>query len=101
MDDDPNDNTLTDLERYKDPNLFRLSRRIRRVSKRMATLERALRAVVDKELPTYAKHSAVAAIRRELDELKKDQRGIRQKFLGTLGAIALLVVKWVLDQLHK
>lgn len=99
--DDPNDNTLTDLERYKEPNLFRLSRRIRKISKRQASLEREWRAFLKEVVPGFARTSAVATLRRELDEIKKENRGFRSKLLGIVGAIALVIVKWVLDQLHK
>ena len=73
----------------------------RGLDRRLETIERALQHVVDKELPTYGKHSALAAIRRDLEELKKEHRGIKQKFLGTLGAIVLMLLKWLLDQIHK
>lgn len=99
--DDPNDNTLTDLERYKDPNLFRLSRRIRRVSKRLAQLERNWRNFIKDEVPRLSKTSATANLRHELDELKKDHKALQNKFYGQWIAIALMLIKWLLDQIHK
>lgn len=100
--DDPNDNTLTDLERFKgDPKLFQLSRRIRKVSKRMAQLERNWRNFVKEEVPRLAKSSATTNLRHELDQLKKDHKALQNKFWGTIGAIALMLIKWLLDQIHK
>lgn len=100
--DDPNDNTLTDLERFKgDPKLFQLARRIRKVSKRQAQLERNWRNFVKQEVPTLAKTTATKALRAEMDQLKRDYRSLQGKFLGAVGAIALMIVKWLLDQIHK
>lgn len=113
--DDPNDDTLTNIERLEEEfpeggvlTPTRIRRAFlrtwqinRKLNRRLSLLEDALRHVMDKELPTYAKHSAVSTIRRELDEIKKENRGFRSKLLGIVGAIALVIVKWVLDQLHK
>lgn len=100
--DDPNDNTLTDLERYKgDPKLFQLSRRVRKISKRMAKQERDWRVFTKDEVPKLARTSATANLRHELDELKKDHKALQNKFYGQWIAIALMLIKWLLDQIHK
>lgn len=99
--DDPNDNTLTDMERYKDPDLFRLSRRIRKLSRRITQMERNWRNFVKEEVPRFAKSSAITTLRHEMDELKKANRALQSRIWKLVGAIVLMVIKWLLDQVHK
>lgn len=100
--DDPNDNTLTDLERYKgDPKLFQLSRRIRKVSKRMAQLERNWRNFVKSEVPRFARESVVTNLRKELEAERKKRIVVRNWLWGALGAIALKVLETAIERLMK
>lgn len=97
----PDDNTLTDMERFKDPNLFKLSRRVRKLSRRVAQMERNWRNFIRDEVPGFSRTGAVATLRKELDATKKDLKALQGKFWGAVGAIALMLIKWLLDQVHK
>jgi len=111
---DPSD-TLTGIERLEDEfpegqvltptrvrrAFMRTWREERALERRIQLLEDALRLVVDRDLPSYAKSQALATLRHLVEEEIKRRKLIQRWVWGALGAIALKVLETAIEKLVK
>jgi hypothetical protein len=113
---EPNpDDTLTNIERLEDEfpeGQVLTPTRVRRAflrtwqsgratERRLRLMEEAVRHIMDKEFPTYAKESALTTLRELVKEERKKRIVIRNWLYGTLGAIALKLLEMSIERLMK